>query len=713
MRRLLFSSTLLLVPTLALGQTSYPMITHADPVAVQRGQSAEVTVEGQQNLLGANRVLIEGAGVSADVVKGDPSKPEPAQKPAAGPRPVVRSVKLKFTAAENAPLGVREFRILTDTGISSVGQLLVVDAPVVRETADNNTSAKATAVEVPSVACGKIEALEDVDWFKFKAEAGQTLTFEVFAARIQDKIHDLQKHADPMITILEPSGRELASNDDFYFADSMLSHKFEQGGEYLLQLRDSKYDGDPRWVYALCLTDRPYASHVFPLAVAPGQKLELEPVGSARLAQARIPLEVPPQAPPGLVEMQLDAAGKKTNPVTLMVTPLPLSFEQEPNDEPARATPIPVPGCVNARIGVKRDLDHFLFPAKQGRPLRFEVKARRFGTGLVSGLDASIDVLDKAGKVLASGDDISPAIKDAALVFTPPADGDYVLRVRDLLSKGGETFVYALEVEPVAQDFTLRCDCDKAMIGPGSSTAWYVHVTRLGGFTGPVSVEVKGLPKGVTASPLVIPPQMTQGVVVLTAATDAPKDAANVQVVGAAIVKGGDPLTLPSPPGGRGQGEGVPITRVATPNQEIYFPGGGRGRFDVNLHTVAVTDRSDIEGVEVSPQLISLKPGESVKIDVKLKRRDDFEGPVTLDVRLRHLAGVFGDPLPPGVTMDEGKSKTLLGSKATTGHIVLTAAPNAAPIENVPVSVLANVSINFVVKVSYSSEPILVGVTAK
>src|SRR5205823_7884341 len=64
-------------------------------------------------------------------------------------------------------------------------------------------------------------------------------------------------------------------------------------------------------------------------------------------------------------------------------------------------------------------------------------------------------------------------------------------------------------------------------------------------------------------------------------------------------------------------------------------------------------------------------------------------------------------PLPPGVTVVGGKSKTLLGT-GSKGHPVLKCAPNAAPIENVPISVLAHVSINFVVKVSYSSQPIMV-----
>jgi hypothetical protein len=676
-------------------QTSYPMITHASPVAIQRGQTAEVTVEGQMNFLGAYKVLVEGEGVSADVVKSEPPKAQPPQKP------MVKSVKLKFTVGADALPGVREFRIVTSLGISSVGQIVVADDPVIAPPPGNNSVAKAAAITAPCVACGIIKAVEAVDYYKFKAEAGQTFTFEVFCARIQDKIHDLQKHADPMLTLLDANGKELAGNDDFYFADSMFGYRFEKSGEYYLAIRDAKYDGDPRWVYAILVTNKPYVSHVFPMSASPGQTLEVEPVGSAKAVAAKVKVSIPTTAEPGVRLQQLEIAGQKTNPVAMLISPLPQVLEQEPNDTPAQATRVPIPSCINGRIGKAGDLDHYVFTAKKGQAIRFEVKARRFGTDLMSGLDACLDILDSKGTVLATADDISTAIKDAALVFNAPADGDFVLRIRDLLNKGGDHYVYAIEAEPIAPDFTLRCDGDKAMIGPGSSMAWYVVATRLNGFAGPITVTVNGLPKGVVANPLVIPASMTQGLLVLTAAADAPADAANVQVFGAATTKDAD-------------GKENNLTRLATPNQEIYFPGGGRGRYDVRMHTVGVTDKSDIELVEVTPKEITLKPGQEVKIEVKLKRRPDFDGNVTLDVKLRHLGAVFGDPLPPGVTMEEGKSKTLLG-KASEGHIVLKAVPNAAAVDKVPISVVANVSINFVVKIAYSSEPIwlTVGATGK
>ncbi len=665
-----------------VAQTSYPMITDTVPVAVQRGKTSEITVEGQMSFAGVYKVLFEGSGLSAEVMS------VAAPKAAAQKQRQVGSVKLKVTVAPDAAVRVREFRLASTLGISSIGQLVIVDDPVLVEAGDNNTLDKANPIPVPCVVSGRIEAVEDVDYFKFHAEAGQILTFEVLCARLEDKIHDLQKHADPLLTLYDAQGRELAANDDFYFADPLLTYRVAKTGDYYVQIRDSKYDGDPRWVYALFVTNRPYVSHVYPMAGNPGQLVNVEPVGSAKALQSRIALTVPAQI--GIAQVQLDVNGVKTNPTAFIVSPLPQILEQEPNDTPAQATRVTIPCGINGRIAAKRDLDHFVFHAVKGKAIRFEVKARRFGTPLHSSLDSVLDVMTPQGAVLASNDDAFG--KDAALVFAPPADGDFVLRVRDLNSKGGDTAIYYIEADWAHPDFTLRCDPDKAMIGPGSSTAWYVQVERSNGFTGPVRIEVKGLPKGVSVNPLTIPTTMTQGLLVLTAAADAPRDAVNVEVVGTAIIH------EPS-------GKEEYIVRTAKAIEEIYLPGGGRGGFNVNMQTLCVTAPSDILKVDVTPQKITLQPGEEVRIDVTLQRRPDYDKGVSLDVVLQHLNRVYGSPLPPGVSVVGGKSKTLLG-KGNKGTIVLKAAPKAAPIENVPISVLAHVSVNFVVKISYSSPPI-------
>src|SRR5262249_1151958 len=161
------------------------------------------------------------------------------------------------------------------------------------------------------------------------------LTFEVLCARLQDKIHDLQKHGDPLLTLYDADGHELAANDDFYFADSLLTFKVAKTGDYFVQIRDSKYDGDNRWVYAIQVTDRPYVTHVFRMGGNAGQTVQVQPVGAGWTSQARLTMQAPMQ--PGVQEVQLQAGGALTNPVAVIVSPLSQVFEQEPNDTPEQA----------------------------------------------------------------------------------------------------------------------------------------------------------------------------------------------------------------------------------------------------------------------------------------------------------------------------------------------------------------------------------------
>ncbi len=671
MSRILTVIFLLFCPLFASAQTSFPMITHTVPTAIQAGTTAELSVEGLMNFAGAYRILFREPGLSAEII------------PAKDPKAATRTVKLKVTATKDARIGVHDFRIATELGISSLGQILVSPDPIVMEQAGKNTAKSPQAIAIPSVICGRIELAENVDCYTFKADAGTTITAEVHASRIQDKIHDLQKHIDPLVTILDSAGREVAADDDGIFADPRLTYQITEAGTYTIQIRDSKYDGDPRWTYALSITHQPRARLAFPLAMNPGVKVLVEPVGSAMLTAPQWTVIAPAEA--GISTAPLTHGSNRTNPVPVVVTPLALQNEIEPNDSPKDAQPLTIPGGINGRIGVKRDLDHYRFAGKKGVPVRFEIFARRFGTPLSSGIDSNIDIMTKDGRILTSNDDANG--KDAALTFVPTADDEYVLRVRDLNNKGGEAFVYFLAAERAEPDFSIKVDPAKAMIGPGSRTAWYVTVTRTNGFTAPVKVEVRNLPQGTSVNPLTIPANQTQGCLVISASADAKRDASIVEVAGTA--------------------EGM--TRIAIPDEEIYLPGGGRGRFPATMPAVAVTKPSDVLEVKVKTNRVVLKPGEEQKIEVEVVRRADYDKPLTLDVILRHLNQRHADPLPPGVTMVDAKSKTLLG-KGSIGHITLKAAPDAAECTDVPIAVQAFVPVNFVVKIGYSSEPILISV---
>jgi hypothetical protein len=147
------------------------------------------------------------------------------------------------------------------------------------------------------------------------------------------------------------------------------------------------------------------------------------------------------------------------------------------------------------------------------------------------------------------------------------------------------------------------------------------------------------------------------------------------------------------------------------PLQEAYMPGGGRHHYPVQMHTLSVGEEPDIVSVKVQPAAVTLHPGESKKIEVTLQRRPGFKGSVTLATIYQHLGNVFGSSMPPGVSVDERTSKTLLSGDETHGVITLTAAADAQPVQMQQIPIMAHVSINFVVKYTYCSAPVLVSVT--
>jgi hypothetical protein len=128
------------------------------------------------------------------------------------------------------------------------------------------------------------------------------------------------------------------------------------------------------------------------------------------------------------------------------------------------------------------------------------------------------------------------------------------------------------------------------------------------------------------------------------------------------------------------------------------------------MHTVAVGQPSDIRDVKLSTYDVTLKPGESVRIDIELVRGEGFDKNVTLDILFQHLASVFANTLPAGVTIDAKNSQTLLTGLNSKGSITLTTANDAKPADHQQCCIMANVSINFVMKATYSSRPIMISI---
>ena len=72
-----------------------------------------------------------------------------------------------------------------------------------------------------------------------------------------------------------------------------------------------------------------------------------------------------------------------------------------------------------------------------------------------------------------------------------------------------------MTIREAAPDFTLVADPDNPNVPLGGSTPMTVSVNRLQGYEGPIEVEVKGLPQGLTASKAEIAAGEDSAVVVL------------------------------------------------------------------------------------------------------------------------------------------------------------------------------------------------------
>jgi hypothetical protein len=735
----------------ARGQASYPMVMDIWPLAVQAGSTAEHRVTARYNLYGTYQVFVTGNGVKGEAAvepaKADPAKPEmkkeepkkdeskkdaakPTEtktteaktteaKPATGTaaakpaepakKPDTPKLQVRFAAAADALPGVREFRLATPQGLSTVGQVVVVLDPVITETGKNDTMAAANPVTLPAAICGTIEAAEDVDHFKFHVKAGRTVTFHCRSARCEDKIHDLQAHVDPIMFVKNEAGVVLAANDNFFYGDPLLSHTFKDEGDYYLEIRDVRYQGNIFWQYVVEANERPFATTAVPAVVKRGAKTTVEVVGFNLPAGTKAELDVPAATPEGTdwIRPRLKD-GTLLNPVQVLVSDGPIVAESAAEKAvPAKAQDISVPAVVAGRIGKPGEADCFAFAAKKNDKFLFEVTARR----LQSSLDSIIAVYDEQGKRLVEGDDVqihrmlySDSILDT---WAAPADGKYVVEIRDLHLRGGDGFGYALKVDRILPHFVLHTDLDKVLVPSGVGGQVFVKTVRKNGFNGEIQLGVEGLPKGIRAECGKILADGLDGCICFYAEPGTKPATFAAKIVGTGVHK--------EPAGKDANGKETPaketkFTTAAQAWQETYMPGGGRSHFPVDMFAVSVCDPLDITKVTVEPREVTLKPGESKKLEITIERAEGFDKNVTLDLIYRHLASPFGNSLPAGVTIDDKQSKTLLTAKELKGHITLTAAKDAKPVEQQIVPVMAQAAINFVMKMSYCAEPLRVTV---
>lgn len=190
-------------------------------------------------------------------------------------------------------------------------------------------------------------------------------------------------------------------------------------------------------------------------------------------------LAIAADAPIGEHCLRLRTRTGQSELVTFWVGRLPIVDEHEPNG--SFAAPQRLTGDVTVHGVIENeDVDHFAIDARQGERISVEIEGIRLGRTL---FDPSLALFDERRVEIAGCDDSAMFVQDGFLSLLAPADGSFVLQVRDASFAGNTDCVYRLHVGSFPRPSVVFPTGGR----PGSE----VDVTFLGDPRGPITAKVK------------------------------------------------------------------------------------------------------------------------------------------------------------------------------------------------------------------------------
>jgi hypothetical protein len=517
--------------------------------------------------------------------------------------PVDRGTKLEI--AKDAPRGPHRARVWTSQGANSGPAFVVGDLPEVVEVEIDGDPIP-ESVKLPVTANGRIFPREDIDLWSFAAKKGESITAFASVAEIRSPVV-------PQIEIVDANGRVLAETAYRLGAgrNEWVRFTAPTDGTYSVRLRDARNGGGLAHIYRLTITAGTVVDRVFPLGGRRGTTMKLELAGQAipkPIVEIAIPTDAPADFHPAL-------AG--ANDVRIDVDDLPEFVGPT-------AAEISAPAALNGRVGEPGIPNAWRLNLKKGIKYEFELLARSLGSRICG----AIIIRDSLGRELARAESPDPTT-DPLHSFVPPTDGVYSVEIVERFRpQMGDDYRYRLKVRPATTlkpGVRLTVASDIVAIPRGTTTKLKLSAERTGGFAGPISLRLQGLPAGITATAPTIGEKQTSAEIVLTADPLAKVQLARVNIVGttslgthAATANGTDTLLV--------------LATVPTP---FKFTGE---------YTMGNAPR-----------------GQPYSRNYKLER-NGFEGPITVslaDRQIRHLQGATGDPLVvrPGASEFTYKAK--------------------------------------------------------
>lgn len=458
-----------------------PQLEYLFPAGAQRGTTVEVQYGGDY-MPGPCRLSSAGDGLSL--------------------QPTADAERYRFAVAPAAVVGSREIRLSSVQGASPPFRFMIGELPEVI----HDEARERLELNLPVTANGRLESGGDVDEYLVTLAAGAQIVCGATTRAIRSPI-------DPMLRLLDADGKIVAESFPHRSADALLVFRAAQAGCYTLQLFDFDMGGGFDHVYRLTATVGPWLDYVFPAGLRRDAESAVTVYGW-NLPGAKgesLSLKIAPQ-PSGRYELTVPGG---VNHLALPVDEEPESIETEPNDVVEQALDISLPTTMNGRLNAPEDVDFFAFTAKKGERLSLDVDS----ADLQFPMDGVLSIVDAAGKSLLEADDVK-ASRDPSLKYTVPADGRYLVKLRERAGAGGADFVYRLHLTAPRPDVTARVNAASLMLHAGQTTNLPVLVERIDGLAEELEVTALDLPAGVTVAPQAVPAKTPGTVQLPFAVTD-------------------------------------------------------------------------------------------------------------------------------------------------------------------------------------------------
>lgn len=563
-----------------------PRLLTTIPMGGKVGSQFEVTITGE-NLEEVSALMFSTPKITAEPVKG--------------PDGQVVENKFLVTIAPDAPVGVHEARVLSRLGISSARAFSVNSLDEITRTQANNSVE--TAMKLPlNTICNATMTKRAVDYYAFEGRKGQRVAVDVAATGIDSRL-------TPVVILADDKGSDLLVNR----TGGVIDFTPPEDGTYLIKVNDLTFQGGERHFYRLALRE---LSGDDP---APQQPSTTR-VGAVSWPPEGLPAEAP-------------------------------ANEVEPNDKAGEALRVELPLDIAGSFYPAADVDTYEFEAKKGEVWWVEVASARLGRNtdpfvLVQHVakDGEKETLTDVAELY----DIVSPVKVSSNGYSydgPPydvgspdvlgkveikQDGLHRLSVRDLFggTRNDPQNRYRLLVRQAQPDFaiaawavhmTLRNGDRAALSKPislraGGAMAFEVVAVRRDGFDGEIELKMEGLPAGVTAAGLKIPPGKSVGHLVISAAPDAPRGHSLATITGHATIDGREvvrPCRVAS------MAWPVKDAKGEIPSPRLFA--------DV---PVSVTDAepSPITLSAAEDKVFEVVEGETLKIPLKAEWRGEFSG---------------------------------------------------------------------------------------